>query len=396
MANCDISGSTVAVRNATDLEVLEGAGAFSYINMLNTSVRGAVEGRVKQPESPDGLENTDYNARSRITARPGERLFDVVRQYGADATGKTDISAVLQKALDDAAAAGGGIVYLPAGRYLLQNPVRVGANTQLRGCHAGSNGAHEGLLGTVLLVEYGRGGSASDTAAVTVNGNDAGVTGMVVIYSKNGVSATRWETEAPAEYSYFVRCTGRRTYVSYVGLIAASRAVHFDGCNDFVADRLLMTVYDNGVRVSNSYGGIVTRIHTNATYHTLGQGATEVLGNDWFWNAAQVYSILDNHISPRMVLFIYENTDATQLTHAFHYGAQNYMHAKNSSIAIVNGESARIGGKSLVLDSCEIWLVNFMRPDPNIDSELTGENALEMYNFNGAHKGPKMIFLERD
>ena len=112
--------------------------------------------------------------------------------------------------------------------------------------------------------------------------------------------------------------------------------------------------------------------------------------------AALVYSILDNHITPRMVLFIYENTDTTQLTHAFHYGAMNYMHAPNSSIAIVNGESARIGGKSLVLDNCEIWLVNFMRPDPNIDAELTGENVLEMYNFNGAHKGPKMIFLERE
>ena len=72
------------------------------------------------------------------------------------------------------------------------------------------------------------------------------------------------------------------------------------------------------------------------------------------------------------------------------------MHAKNSSIAVLNGESARIGGKSFVLSDSELWVVNFMRPDPNIDPDLTGENTLAIYNFNGAHKGPKMIFLERD
>ncbi|MBQ7319653.1 MAG: hypothetical protein IJW97_05730 [Clostridia bacterium] len=396
MANCHISASEVAVRNGTDLEKLQNPAAFSYINLLNSTVNGAVVGRVKELQSPNGTEDTDYDARDRQAPLPSVKLFDLVAQYGADNTGKTDVSALLQQALNDAKAAGGGIVYLPAGHYLLSNPVTVNDNTQLRGCHAGSNGADGALRGTVILATHGRGGSADDTATVTVEGNNAGVTGMVVIYPENGVSATRWETVAPVEYSYFIRCRGKGNYASYLGFIATSRAVHFSGCSNFIADRLLMTVYDNGVRATDCYGGLVTRIHTNATYHTLGQNATAVLGEDWFWNAALVYSILDNHITPRMVLFLYENSDAIQQTHAFHYGAKNYMHAKNSSIAVLNGESARIGGKSFVLSDSELWLVNFMRPDPNIDPDLTGENTLAIYNFNGAHKGPKMIFLERD
>ena len=46
------------------------------------------------------------------------KIFDVTRPpYHADATGKTDSTAAIQKALDDAAAQGGGIVYLPAGTF---------------------------------------------------------------------------------------------------------------------------------------------------------------------------------------------------------------------------------------------------------------------------------------
>lgn len=48
------------------------------------------------------------------------RRFDVVADYGADASGTTDSTAAIQKAIDAAAAAGGGVVYFPAGTYHIQ------------------------------------------------------------------------------------------------------------------------------------------------------------------------------------------------------------------------------------------------------------------------------------
>jgi hypothetical protein len=46
------------------------------------------------------------------------KIFDVTRPpYNADATGRTDSTAAIQKALDEAASQGGGIVYLPAGTF---------------------------------------------------------------------------------------------------------------------------------------------------------------------------------------------------------------------------------------------------------------------------------------
>jgi len=48
---------------------------------------------------------------------PADATFDV-KQYGAVGDGTTMNTAALQKAIDAAAAAGGGTVVFPAGRYL--------------------------------------------------------------------------------------------------------------------------------------------------------------------------------------------------------------------------------------------------------------------------------------
>lgn len=52
------------------------------------------------------------------------RMFNVLN-YGASRSGKKDASAAIQKAIDAAAYAGSGTVYLPAGRYLLNKPLRI-------------------------------------------------------------------------------------------------------------------------------------------------------------------------------------------------------------------------------------------------------------------------------
>lgn len=56
------------------------------------------------------------NGEQAIPDAPAGPRFDVLA-YGADPTGKTDSTAAIQQAIDAAAAAGGGLVWLPAGRY---------------------------------------------------------------------------------------------------------------------------------------------------------------------------------------------------------------------------------------------------------------------------------------
>ena len=60
------------------------------------------------------------NGEKPIPDLAGARRFDVVAGYGADPTGKTDSTAAIQQAIDAAAAAGGGVVDLPAGTFLVR------------------------------------------------------------------------------------------------------------------------------------------------------------------------------------------------------------------------------------------------------------------------------------
>jgi hypothetical protein len=70
-------------------------------------------------------------------------IFDAVATYGADPTGASDSTVAIQNAIDAAASAGGGVVYLPTGNYLISPQgsnnyclVISGSNIVLRGAGA--------------------------------------------------------------------------------------------------------------------------------------------------------------------------------------------------------------------------------------------------------------------
>ena len=53
--------------------------------------------------------------------------------YGADAAGGADSTASLQRAIDAVAAANGGVVFIPAGRYRLAGGLKVAGSVTLAG-----------------------------------------------------------------------------------------------------------------------------------------------------------------------------------------------------------------------------------------------------------------------
>jgi hypothetical protein len=58
-----------------------------------------------------------------VSAPPasGHGIYHVVTNYGADLTGKTMASSAIQEAINDASSAGGGVVYVPEGVFLIGN-----------------------------------------------------------------------------------------------------------------------------------------------------------------------------------------------------------------------------------------------------------------------------------
>lgn len=84
-----------------------------------------------------------------------------VAAFGAKANGATDDTVAFQKALDDAGKAGGGVVDVPAGRYVIKGNLAVPAGVTLQGTFRvpptlQRNKARE-LTGAVLMAYAGRG-----------------------------------------------------------------------------------------------------------------------------------------------------------------------------------------------------------------------------------------------
>ena len=135
-------------------------------------------------------------------------------------------------------------------------------------------------------------------------------------------------------------------------------------------------------------GGVISRIHTNGTYHNIGAKASRVLGDDWMTDSSRVYDLIDTHLRPRMTLIKVDDCEGIQIRHAFHYGAKTFMDATRSDIFLLNCESGHIDeGKTFVLgQKCNIRSVNFIRENPaEYISEEDRSNVLRLYLFDCAY-----------
>jgi hypothetical protein len=105
-------------------------------------------------------------------------------ELGAVADGKTDNTAPLQKALDTAGKAGGGIVELPAGRYRVNGTLSIPAGVTLQGTYRVPPTAAsqtEKPDGTILQAYAGR-GSREGTPFIRLAGRNSAIAGLVVNY----------------------------------------------------------------------------------------------------------------------------------------------------------------------------------------------------------------------
>ncbi|MBO4413212.1 MAG: hypothetical protein J5830_00755 [Clostridia bacterium] len=366
IARGEIRASGTAITNLT------AEGAQAVVNTANVSVTGEIYGRINSV-TDDRLADLNFGASRSVPQTPA-KLFNIT-SYGADRNGKKDVSAALQSALDDAAKAGGGIVYVPAGRYLLENPVTGGDNICIQGAHPGAQGAAADFSGSVLLVKYGKNQKADGRAAVTLTGENSGVTGITVYYPDNGIY-NDMTGRTVASCSPFLRCTGKNSYFTYSCLVAVSRAVVFDGADGFVADRLTGTFYDCGIYAKNCLGGLVSRIHTNGTYLAGVKKDKSVLGADWFSDNERLgEAVLEGVLAKRLVQVEAEDCRDLTVSHTFYYGGLNLISAVRSEVKALCCEGARSTGETFVLKGgCGLTAVITNRPNGNPYIKKTEEN----------------------
>jgi len=144
-----------------------------------------------------------------------------VSQFGAKGDGKTDDTAAFQKALDAAHAADGGVVHVPAGRFLIAGSLNVPQGVALEGVFRGPT-SHanfkDGVAippptadGTMLLATGGR-GKEDGAPLITQNANST-VAGLTVFYPDQTGETT------PVEYPWTIRLQGNNCTVENVELV---------------------------------------------------------------------------------------------------------------------------------------------------------------------------------
>ncbi len=162
-----------------------------------------------------------------------------VIKYGAKGDGKTDDTEAFQKAIDAAAAAGGTVVMVPRGDFLIKGHLIVKNHVVLKGVFEAPT-THTEMKGSTLLAVEDKGGLEGEPF-ITLQAN-ATLKGLTIFYPKQS-------KETPKPYPWTIRGIGDNCTIKDVLLTNPYAAVDF---GTFPAGRH----YINGLYAQALYRGI--------------------------------------------------------------------------------------------------------------------------------------------
>ncbi|MCZ7640850.1 MAG: glycoside hydrolase family 55 protein [Verrucomicrobia bacterium] len=188
-----------------------------------------------------------------------------VRDFGAVGDGTTDDTAAFQKALDAAAAAGGGTVLAPRGNYLFAGSLNVPPAVTLRGVWE-SVPAHNGIRdaglpkptddGTTFLVTGGA-GSEEGPPFLTLTHNST-LKGVVLYYPNQKVD------DVPEAYPWAIAMRGKNPAVLAVELLNPYNGINTTGSERHLIRDVHGQPLRRGVYVDQIYDiGRIENVHFN-------------------------------------------------------------------------------------------------------------------------------------
>ncbi|OXS61755.1 hypothetical protein B1A99_03865 [Cohnella sp. CIP 111063] len=186
--------------------------------------------------------------------------------FGAANDGQTDATAAIQAALDRAGADGGGVVFLPPGKYKALGRLVVPSGVELKGA-VDSHTVPTGK-GSVLETYAGRGEPDGEPFLKLVSGS--GVRGITFNYPEQ----TADQLPNIAAYPYLIQAAGSGVYIVNVAMRAAYNGIDLfthrtDGHYlDFVTGH----VFRSGVKVGGgAQGGKIYNLQFNPINYAAGR-----------------------------------------------------------------------------------------------------------------------------
>ena len=120
-----------------------------------------------------------------------------------------DVSAQLQKALNEIKANGGGTLYLPGGRYLVNNPIKVPSGVELRGTWDVQHHTQSGGVG--IFTNYAGGATGEKGPSLIQLSEGAGIRGITI--SQLNLATDGFSAENPRVTPFLVQGQGPKVYI---------------------------------------------------------------------------------------------------------------------------------------------------------------------------------------
>jgi len=280
----------------------------------------------------------------------------------------------IQTTLDYAGSLGGGTVYLPAGKYTIESGLTVPKNVELRG----SNGtAHRiASVGTVFLIAQNVCGDISEAesaaAAVTLNGENAGISGIFFIYGDN---ISKLDTSKTSDlYPYTVRGNAKAVYADNICIAGASHGIDFRNCENHTVLNFIGCCTVNAINVSGG-NGITANCLQNAT----------VLARCGYLNIqeSKIFTHIFDPVTRKTTEFIRVGGDGEKIMNCFSYGVKTFIKTTDAkNLLCVNIGADNIGAKGTgvmhILSGGSAVIINSLRY--NGDSYINNGCALKIYN----------------
>lgn len=306
-----------------------------YVKVTGTTLTGTVAGIVHR------MAGVAPTYTSRALPSPAEDVLYVAdAPHGVGYLPAADATSAVQKTLDKAGRAGGGIVYLPAGWYRISTHLTVPAKVELRGASAVPNrdqGGNSG--GTVLHAFEGRATTAPDTATalLTLDGKKAGVRGLRVFYPEQNPG----KAEGVVPYPYAVRGKGASTYVINAGFPNAWNGVDFTTFrNDgFVVRKIAGAFFDHAIAVGRSTGGRIEGVLSN------GNAVTRIGYQQPNWmNEGSIFElVIDKYMRKTAKIVTVDGALGLTLFNVFAYGFHDGLVVNDGQVDAFNLGTDNLG-----------------------------------------------------
>ena len=185
--------------------------------------------------------------------------------YNADKTGVSDATFAIQSAMNDCAAALGGIVYLPEGQYRINGNLVWKEGVTLRGDWKKPTDVDKSVKGTVLCIYNSKAIPDADSPILLASGT--GIRDLSIFYPEQNANS-------PVAYPYTIRCKGQLQTVQNISLINSYQGVRYEPDSLTIGYPNMRNVYGSplykGVRLNKAAAvPRISNVHFSPQYWAL-------------------------------------------------------------------------------------------------------------------------------